>query len=55
VATVLLPLLVQMASRPTLEPAQIAIERQLNLQALLLNFLISVRGGHCFYIFILLF
>jgi predicted Zn-dependent peptidase len=33
-ATVLLPLLVQMASRPTLEPAQIAIERQLNLQAL---------------------
>ena len=33
-ADVLLPLLVQMASRPTLEPDQIAIERQLNLQAL---------------------
>jgi len=33
-ADVLLPLLVQMASRPTLEPEQIAIERQLNLQAL---------------------
>jgi zinc protease len=30
----LLPLLVQMASQPTLEPEQIAIERQLNLQAL---------------------
>ena len=30
----LLPLLVQMATRPTLEPQQIAIERQLNLQAL---------------------
>lgn len=33
-ADLLLPLLVQMASQPTLEPAQIAIERQLNLQAL---------------------